>query len=145
MTALPLETLTFLGSSIVGTVSKLIGLAMAAKKEERLFQLQLMSAQAKNIDDARRYTNPSFQWTRRAISLIAVFFIIAFPKLVAVFCPAVPVVVGYTELQKGFLFFSDPVARTVWQHAYGLVITPLDTHMLAAIIGLYFGGSLAQH
>lgn len=145
MNALPLETLTFLGSSVIGTVSKLIGIALSARRDEKLLQLQVMSARARVVDRARRFTNPHFQWTRRTISLIAVFFIIAFPKIVAVFFPAVPVVIGYTELQKGFWFFSDPSVKTIWQHAYGLVITPLDTHMLAAIIGLYFGGSLAQH
>jgi hypothetical protein len=145
MNALPLETITLLGSTIIGTISKLIGMSIAAKKERDLMQLQVMSAQAKIIDGARRYDNSSFQWTRRTISLITVFFVIAFPKLVAVFWPQTPIMIGYTELQKGFLFFSDPVAKTVWQSAHGLTITPLDTHMLAAIIGLYFGGSLAQH
>jgi len=145
MSAIPLETFTFLGSSLLGTLSKLIGMALEARKQEKFLQLQALSAQAKIIDQARRHDNPHFQWTRRAIALLSVFFIIAFPKIVAVFFPCVPVIVGYTELQKGFLFFTDPIAKTVWQHAYGLVITPLDTHMLAAIIGLYFGGSLAQH
>lgn len=145
MNALPLETVTFLGSSIIGTLSKLLGMFLTAQRERKHLELQAMTTRARIVDQARRYQNPSFQWTRRAISLIAVFFIIAFPKIVAVFFPQVPVVVGYTELQKGFLFFSEPMVRTVWQSAQGLVITPLDTHLLAAIIGLYFGGSLAQH
>jgi hypothetical protein len=140
---LPLETFTFLGSSLIGTVSKLVGLFLAAKREEKLLQLQVMSAQAKIISDARNCAVPSVQWTRRVISLLAVFFIICFPKIVAVFFPHVPVIIGYTELQHAF--FSGATAHTVWQSAYGLTITPLDTHMLAAIIGLYFGGSLAQH
>ena len=140
----PLETLTFLGSILIGTLSKLVGLWLAANRQEKLLQLQLMSAQAKEIDTARAFTNPQFQWTRRVITLLAVFFIICFPKLVAVFCPAIPVIVSYTEATHGFLGLSGPI-HTIWQSSYGLVITPLDTHMLAAIIGLYFGGSLAQH
>lgn len=143
MSTLPLETFTLLGSSFIGTASKLFALWMSAKKEEKLMQLQAMSARAKFVDQARRYNNPSFQWTRRVIALLAVFFVICFPKIVAVFYPSISVVVGYTELQKGFIF-CDPLAKTVWQSAHGLVITPLDTHLLAAIIGLYFGGSLAQ-
>ena len=27
---------------------------------------------------------------------------------------------------------------------FGVVITPLDTHLMSAIIGLYFGGSLVK-
>jgi hypothetical protein len=26
----------------------------------------------------------------------------------------------------------------------GLIITPLDTHLMSAIVGLYFGGSLVK-
>jgi hypothetical protein len=26
----------------------------------------------------------------------------------------------------------------------GIVITPLDTHLMSAIVGLYFGGSLVK-
>jgi hypothetical protein len=145
MNALPLETLTLLGSSIIGTLSKFIGLMVEGRRQEKLLQLQALSARGRLIDQARRYSAPHFQWTRRAIALIAVFFIIAFPKLVAVFAPDLQVVIGYTELQKGFLFLGDPSVKTIWQTTRGLVITPLDTHLLAAIIGLYFGGSLAQH
>ena len=31
-----------------------------------------------------------------------------------------------------------------WKEMVGLVITPLDTHLMSAIIGLYFGGSLVK-
>ena len=31
-----------------------------------------------------------------------------------------------------------------WVEFYGLVITPLDTNLVAAIIGMYFGGSLVK-
>jgi hypothetical protein len=27
---------------------------------------------------------------------------------------------------------------------FGVVITPLDTHLMSAIVGLYFGGSLVK-
>jgi hypothetical protein len=33
---------------------------------------------------------------------------------------------------------------TLWKPLEGLVITPLDTHVVSSIIGLYFGGSLVR-
>jgi hypothetical protein len=38
------------------------------------------------IDKARKFDNKGFQWTRRIIALTAVFFIIAFPKLLIISC-----------------------------------------------------------
>lgn len=113
-----------------------------ARQRERTYVLQALSARADIINEARRYENRGFAWTRRLIALTAVFFIIAFPKLVAVYMPEVAVNVGYSEFSKGFLFFGGNGEKTVWRELRGLVITPLDTHLLSAIIGLYFGGSL---
>ena len=33
---------------------------------------------------------------------------------------------------------------TMDKEFFGVVITPLDTHLMSAIIGLYFGGSLVK-
>lgn len=115
---------------------------MEARSQERTYYLQALNAQAAIIDQARRYESQGFAWTRRLIALTAVFFVIAFPKIVAVFMPSVAVYVGYTELSRGFLFFASDAERVVWREMRGLVITPLDTHLLSAIVGLYFGGSL---
>ena len=115
-----------------------------ARQAERTYVLQALNAKAKIVSEARRYENRGFAWTRRLIALTAVFFVIAFPKLVAVFMPGVAVHVGYTEAQSFLFFFTSEESRTVWKEMKGLVITPLDTHLLSAIIGLYFGGSLVK-
>ena len=41
--------------------------------------------------------------------------------------------------------FTEGKEVLTWHVAKGFVITPLDTHLVSAIIGLYFGGSLAGH
>lgn len=117
-----------------------------ARRQERTYFLQTLNAKADIIGKARSYENRGFQWTRRAIALTAVFFIVAFPKMVAVFMPETAVFYGYSEMGKGFLFFGSGsgAERIVWEQMRGLVITPLDTHLLAAIVGLYFGGSLTR-
>jgi len=144
MNAIPAELLTLGSSTLLGSLFKFIGMFLDAQRQRKALELQAMSSRFRQVEKARTYTNPHFQWTRRAIALLCVFFVIAFPKIIAVFFPEIPVVIGYTEMSKGFLFFEGS-AKTVWQTAHGLVITPLDTHLLAAIVGLYFGGSLAQH
>ena len=79
----------------------------------------------------------------RKYALSSVFAIVVFPKLVAVYYPEVAVTVGYTQWNPGGLFRSG---REVfdWITFQGLVITQLDTNLVSAIIGLYFGGSLVK-
>ena len=96
---------------------------------------------------AREYgkTDKHFAWTRRLIALSAVFSIIVLPKLVAVWYPEVGVIVGYTEATGGFWNWLFGPAETVqWRTAQGFVITPLDTHIVSAIVGLYFGAGFTK-
>ena len=86
-----------------------------------------------------------FAWTRRIIALSAVFSIIVLPKLVAVWYPEVGVYVGYTEATGGlwnWLFGPDEAIK--WKVAQGFGITPLDTHIVSAIVGLYFGAGFTK-
>ena len=56
-----------------------------------------------------------------------------------------PIYVGYTEaITNGWWIFSSSTDVTQWKPMVGLVITPLDTHVVSSIIGLYFGGSLVR-
>lgn len=142
MKAIPLELITLIGSSLFGGFLKIWFLNAASRRQERLYSLQALTVRGDLIREARRYENPGFQWTRRIIALMATFFIIAFPKLVSVFCPETAIHYGYPELAGGFWFFSADVEKIQWVSHQGLVITPLDTHLLSAIVGLYFGSSL---
>ena len=124
LAGLPVEMLTMLGSSLLGGMMTIWG----QKAKERANQQKMLLARGKfqmdEINKAREFDNKGFQWTRRIIALTAVFFIIAFPKLVPVFTDVNEVVM-------------DKVFN-------GVIITPLDTHLMSAIIGLYFGGSLVK-
>ena len=102
-----------------------------------------MGVQMEEIDKARRYENKGFQWTRRIIALTAVFFIIGWPKIVPVFFDT-SVYLTWTEFTRGFLFLIEQKEITMDKEYFGVVITPLDTHLMSAIIGLYFGGSLVK-
>ena len=85
-----------------------------------------------------------FALTRRIIALTSVFAIVLLPKLVAVYYPDVSVTVGYTNWNPGFWFIKEGREVFEWITFHGLVITQLDTNLVSAIIGMYFGGSLVK-
>ena len=142
---LPLELITMLGSGLLSGLMTLWGQSAKAKQDAFQRAIDGLAAQSEATDLARRYENKGFQMTRRVIALSAVFAVIVWPKLVAVFWPEVPVTVGYTEWNPGFLFLTEGKETTTWQSLSGLVLTPLDTHLLGAIVGLYFGASMVKN
>ena len=143
LAGLPVEMLTMLGYSLLGGMMTIWG----QKAKESANQQKMLIARGKfqmdEINKAREFDNKGFQWTRRIIALTAVFFIIAFPKLVPVFTD-VNVVLTWTEFEPGFWFLIDKKEVVMDKVFNGVIITPLDTHLMSAIIGLYFGGSLVK-
>jgi hypothetical protein len=148
MFGLPLELITMLGSTILGGVMSIMGQRMKAQQEQQKMLLQRAEFNRSAVNDAREAgkTDTHFAWTRRLIALSAVFAIIVLPKLVAVWYPDVSVIVGYSEMQTTFwgMLFGGDTEVVKWQAARGFVITPLDTHIVSAIVGLYFGAGFAK-
>mgnify|MGYP000386211488 CR=1 FL=1 len=148
MLGLPLELITMLGSTVLGGVMSVWGQSIKAKEAQQKMLLQRANFNAEQVNTAREAgkTDTHFAWTRRLIALSAVFAIIVLPKLVAVWYPDVSVIVGYSEIQKGFLggIFGGDSEIVKWQAARGFVITPLDTHIVSAIVGLYFGAGFTK-
>ena len=142
---IPLELVTMLGSSLLGGVMTIWSQNMKSKQEAFQRAIDGLAAQSKATDEARRYENKGFQLTRRIIALSAIGAVIVWPKVVPVFWPDMPVIVGWTEWKPGFLFLIEGEEQTVWQTMKGLVITPLDTHLASAITGLYFGASMVKN
>ena len=142
---MPFEMITMLSSTILGGVMSIWSQSIKAKQAEQKMLLQRADVQMKGFKEAREYGNEHFQWTRRIIALAAVFSIIVFPKLLPLIAPEANVVVGYLEFKPGFLFFEGKeVLKWEVLSARGLVLTPLDTNLVSAIAGLYFGGSLVK-
>jgi hypothetical protein len=142
---IPLELVTMLGSSLLGGFMTIWSQNMKSKQEAFQRAIDGLAAQSKATDEARRYENKGFQLTRRVIALSAIGAVIVWPKVVPVFWPDMPVVVGWTEWNPGFLFLTEGEEATVWKAMKGLVITPLDTHLVSAITGLYFGASMVKN
>jgi len=147
MFGLPLELITMLFSTILGGVMSIWGQSNKSKAEQNKMLLSRANFQAEQVNAARDAgkTDSHFAWTRRLIALSAVFSIIVLPKVVAVWYPEVNVIVGYTEVQGGFTnWLFGPEEAIKWITAKGFVITPLDTHIVSAIIGLYFGAGFTK-
>lgn len=148
MLGLPLELITMLGSTVLGGVMSVWGQSIKAKEAQQKMLMERANFNAQQVNTAREAgkSDKHFAWTRRLIALSSVFAIIVLPKLVAVWYPEIGVIVGYSEIQKGFLsgIFGGETEIVKWKYANGFVITPLDTHIVSAIVGLYFGAGFTK-
>ena len=142
---MPFEMITMLGSTLLGGIMTVWSQSIKAKQAEQKMLIQRAEVQTEAFKEAREYENVGFQWTRRIIALTAVFAIVVLPKILPLVTPDAHVIVGYTEFKPGFLFLEGKdVMKWVPMAHKGIVITPLDTNLVSAIIGLYFGGSLVK-
>ena len=142
---IPFEMITMLGSTVLGGVMSIWSQSIKAKQAEQKMLLQRAEVQTAAFKEAREYENVGFQWTRRIIALTAIFAIVVLPKILPLIDPQAQVIVGYLEFNPGFLFFEGKeVMQWIPMASRGIVITPLDTNLVAAITGLYFGGSLVK-
>ena len=142
---IPFEMITMLGSTVLGGVMSIWSQSIKAKQAEQKMLLQRAEVQTAAFKEAREYENTGFQWTRRIIALTAIFAIVVLPKILPLIDPQAQVIVGYLEFKPGFLFFEGKeVMQWIPMAARGIVITPQDTNLDAAITGLYFGGSLVK-
>ena len=133
-----------LGSTLISSMLSLWSQRLKAKQKEQELLITRGKFQLEAIESARNVDNVGFQWTRRIIALSSIFAIVILPKLVAVYYPDVDVTVGYTVFNPGFLFLTEGREVFEWITFKGLVITQLDTNLVSAIIGMYFGGSLVK-
>jgi hypothetical protein len=134
----PFEIITMLGSTLLGGLMSVWAESRKAKAEQQ----KLLIARKQSLDHGLK--DKGFAWTRRIIALTSIFAIVLLPKLVAVYYPDVNVTVGYTIWNPGFWFFTEGKEVFDWVTFEGLVITQLDTNLVSAIIGMYFGGSLVK-
>ena len=133
-----------LGSTLLSSLLSIWAQSRKAKAEEQQLLITRGEFQLQAIEAARNVQDKGFTFTRRVIALTSIFAIILLPKLVTVYAPDVSVTVGYTNWNPGFWFFKEGREVFEWVTFEGLVITQLDTNLVSAIIGMYFGGSLVK-
>jgi|TARA_R100000329_G_scaffold41217_1_gene38509 hypothetical protein len=142
---IPMELLSMGASTVIGGVLSIMAQKGKDKAQEQQMLMARAGFQSKQFDKARNVQDAFTKNTRRWIALMCVMAIIVLPKLAPFIDPSLNVYVGYTEaVTSGFWIFSSSTDMTLWKPLDGLVITPLDTHVVSSIIGLYFGGSLVR-
>jgi len=131
MIPIPLEMLTMGVSTVAGMLGKYFETKAQASRD-------MLAALRKDALDRANTGSESYKFTRRTIALTTVFAVVVLPKLAAL--GGAPVVVFTSGQEVSYLWglFSSS-AGTVLYTVAGVPITPLDTHMVAAITGLYFG------
>ena len=141
----PIELISMLVSTVLGGVLSIMAQKSKDKADEQKMLMQRADFDAKQKDKARAVDDPFTKNTRRWIALICVVAILVLPKLAPFINPDMPIYVGYTEsVMQGWWIFASSTDITQWKPMTGLVITPLDTHVVSSIVGLYFGASLVR-
>ena len=103
--------------------------------------MQKVGLQTKAVAAARDVKDKGFSFTRRTIALASVAAIIVLPILAGVLWPYTPISYGYEETTGGFLFFTEAAKNLTWATGTGIMITPIHSHLVYAIAGMYFGSS----
>jgi len=142
---IPMELISMGASTVLGGILSIMAQKGKDAAESQKMLMQRAGFAAEQADKAREVADPFTKNTRRWIALMCVFAIIVLPKIVFLIAPETPIYVGYTEsVMQGWWIFASSGEMTTWKPLNGLVITPLDTHVVSSIIGLYFGGSLVR-
>jgi hypothetical protein len=102
--------------------------------------MEALGHERKARRDARTYSEPGFQFTRRTIALAVVLSVVVVPILAGWISP-VSISYGWHETTSGFMFFTEGRDMVKWAVGSGIIITPVYTHLLYAISGMYFGSS----
>lgn len=138
------EILPLVGGGLFGAIIKLISMGMQNKADERKAMFQAFSAQQGAVMEVNKLavTNSGFAFTRRiiALSVTAVVVILAI-------LPVMQPVNVLQEIQSGstYLFGLIDTRKTVqeWVQLEGSVVLPVIIPSFQAIIGAYFGASIA--
>ena len=138
------EILPLVGGGIFGAVVKLLSMGMQNKAEERKEMFQAFAARQGAIDKVNEVasSNSAFAFTRRviALSITAVIVMLALAPI------AQPVNV-LQEVQTGgsYLFglIDTTQIKQQWVQLEGSVVLPVIIPSFQAIIGAYFGASIA--
>lgn len=138
------ELLPLIGGGLFGAIVKLISIGMQNKAEERKEMFQAFKAQQGSIDSANKMaeTNSGFAFTRRIIALSITAIIV----LVAV-APIMQPVNVLQEITTGGSYLFGLIDTTnikqEWVQLHGSVVLPVVIPSFQAIVGAYFGASIA--
>ncbi len=137
------DLIPLIGGGIFGAVIKLWSLSQQDKAEERKYNIM---AHAKNVEVFQNNNkvalrDKGFAWTRRFIVLCVMSIIVGAFWL----GEAINVPVQVTEGAKYLFGLIDTTSvNTVYQKLSGYVVLPEVLMMAKALVGTYFGQSIAS-
>ena len=142
--SIPLELLTMGASALSTGILTIWSQSLKAKQQAHVALIERGNLQNEIFSRAREFKGTkSFQFTKRLIALSCVGAIIIMPKVLPIF--GIETTIGWTQIESGFWFWSDDETKVVWHTVKGLALTPLDTHVVSSIIGMYFGASVVKN
>lgn len=142
--SIPLELLSMGASAVLSGAMSLWAQHLKAKAQAHRQLIAQATLHDEIFTRAREFKgSKGFAFTRRIIALSTVAAVIILPKILPLF--GIDVTVGWTQIESGFWFWSDDETKVVWKTMSGLVLTPLDTHVVSSIIGMYFGASVVKN
>ena len=130
-----MEVLTFIGTYVLKAFQNYT----VDKSEQRKMELELMLRTQNVVTETRQAhsTNKLLAITAAVLAMTGFFAVVLLPKLIFLFQPDVNVIYAYLET-KNYLF-SSGLSKMMFKAVNGVLISPIDTHLVAAISGLYFG------
>ena len=132
-----------MGSAVVSGVLSLMAANQKDKRAQMDMMLGNMRMQGDLVQEARSDSSQRSGRIRGFIAIVGLLAVVVLPKVVPIIAPWMDVWVGWTQWNPGFLFIEGREVFT-WKAMNGLVITPLDTHLVSSIIGFYLGGALTK-
>jgi len=142
--SIPLELLSMGASAVLSGVMTVWSQSLKDKAQAHQSLIERATLQNEIFTKAREFKgSKSFQFTRRIIALSLVGAIVILPKVLPLV--GIPVTIGWTEVESGFWFWSDDKTNVVWHTVEGLALTPWDNHLVASVIGFYFGSSVVKN
>jgi len=144
LSSIPAEMVTGGVSTVLTFIGSIIASKTKAANAAHQMLIERGNATERSRQNARALQTPGVRWTRRTIALSVVGAVLVAPILAGM--AGVDVTTGWTEMKGGFWPFTGPKAQMIWHTIHGgVVLTPLHTHSVAAIIGYYFGASIAEN
>ena len=142
--SIPLELITMGASAMMTGVMTIWAMKLKAQRQQQQALIERATLQDEIFSRAREFKgSKEFHFTRRLIALSCVGAIVILPKVLPLF--GIDVTIGWTQVESGFWFWSDDETVVKWKTMTGLVLTPLDTHVVSSIIGMYFGNSMVKN
>ena len=142
--SIPLELITMGASAMMTGVMTIWAMKLKAQRQQQQALIERATLQDEIFSRAREFKgSKEFHFTRRLIAISCVAAIIILPKILPLF--GIDVTIGWTQIESGFWFWSDDETVVKWKTMSGLVLTPLDTHVVSSIIGMYFGNSMVRN